>query len=147
MKCLLDTSVWLWSLTTLERLNDKARDLLSNGENEFYLSAASSSACCLTFAELSRWLPWPRTTTGGSSMGKGARCGSVCGAGGGIVGPKCCPATRKRASTLLPTPRVREFMDHLPLRFYTYCSTSSGPVKRQLGLDRRRGVSTDLSLA
>ena len=42
MKCLLDTSVWLWSLTTLERLNDKARDLLSNGENEFYLSAASS---------------------------------------------------------------------------------------------------------
>ena len=42
MKCLLDTSVWLWSLTTLERLNDKARDLLSNGEDEFYLSAASS---------------------------------------------------------------------------------------------------------
>jgi PIN domain nuclease of toxin-antitoxin system len=42
MKCLLDTSIWLWSLTTLERLNDKARDLLSSREDAFYLSAASS---------------------------------------------------------------------------------------------------------
>jgi len=42
MKCLLDTAVWLWSLTTWERLNEKARDLLSSGEDEFYLSAASS---------------------------------------------------------------------------------------------------------
>lgn len=42
MKCLLDTSIWLWSLTTWERLNEKARDLLSRGEHEFYLSAASS---------------------------------------------------------------------------------------------------------
>jgi PIN domain nuclease of toxin-antitoxin system len=42
MKCLLDTPIWLWSLTTSERLNDKARDLLSSGEDEFYLSAASS---------------------------------------------------------------------------------------------------------
>jgi PIN domain nuclease of toxin-antitoxin system len=42
MKCLLDTSIWLWSLTTWERLNERARDLLSKGEDEFYLSAASS---------------------------------------------------------------------------------------------------------
>jgi PIN domain nuclease of toxin-antitoxin system len=42
MKCLLDTSIWLWSLTTWERCNEKARDLLASGEDEFYLSAASS---------------------------------------------------------------------------------------------------------
>jgi PIN domain nuclease of toxin-antitoxin system len=42
MKCLLDTSVWLWSLTTWERINEKARGVLSSGRNELYLSAASS---------------------------------------------------------------------------------------------------------
>ena len=42
MKCLLDTSVWLWSLTTWERINEEARGVLSSGRNELYLSAASS---------------------------------------------------------------------------------------------------------
>ena len=42
MKYLLDTSVWLWSLTASERLNQKSRHLLSSGSEDLYLSAASS---------------------------------------------------------------------------------------------------------
>lgn len=42
MKYLLDTSVWLWSLTASERINAKGRQLLVNGGEELYLSAASS---------------------------------------------------------------------------------------------------------
>jgi PIN domain nuclease of toxin-antitoxin system len=42
MKYLLDTSVWLWSLTASERINKKARQLLASGGEELYLSAASS---------------------------------------------------------------------------------------------------------
>jgi len=42
MKYLLDTSVWLWSLTASERINKKARQLLASGREELYLSAASS---------------------------------------------------------------------------------------------------------
>jgi PIN domain nuclease of toxin-antitoxin system len=42
MKYLLDTSVWLWSLTASERINKKARQLLASGQEELYLSAASS---------------------------------------------------------------------------------------------------------
>lgn len=42
MKYLLDTSVWLWSLTASERLNKKGRELLASGREELYLSAASS---------------------------------------------------------------------------------------------------------
>ena len=42
MKILLDTSSWLWSLTDPERLNKRARDILSNRSHTLYLSAASS---------------------------------------------------------------------------------------------------------
>ena len=42
MKYLLDTSVWLWSLTASERINKKGRQLLVSGREELYLSAASS---------------------------------------------------------------------------------------------------------
>jgi PIN domain nuclease of toxin-antitoxin system len=42
MKYLLDTSVWLWSLTASERINKKGRELLASGTEEVYLSAASS---------------------------------------------------------------------------------------------------------
>ncbi len=42
MKYLLDTSVWLWSLTASERINKKGRQLLASGREELYLSAASS---------------------------------------------------------------------------------------------------------
>src|SRR5579859_7294235 len=42
MKYLLDTSVWLWSLTASEKINPKGRRLLASGSAELYLSAASS---------------------------------------------------------------------------------------------------------
>jgi len=42
MKYLLDTEVWLWTLTDPERIDLGARRLISGGEEELYLSAASS---------------------------------------------------------------------------------------------------------
>jgi PIN domain nuclease of toxin-antitoxin system len=42
MKYLLDTSVWLWSLTASQKINPRGRRLLASGKAELYLSAASS---------------------------------------------------------------------------------------------------------
>jgi PIN domain nuclease of toxin-antitoxin system len=42
VKYLLDTEVWLWSLSEPDRLNTKTRRLLADGTQEIYLSAASS---------------------------------------------------------------------------------------------------------
>ncbi len=42
MKYLLDTVAWLWSVHADERLGDGAREILANGKEEIYLSAASS---------------------------------------------------------------------------------------------------------
>ena len=42
MKYLLDTSVWLWSVGSVDRLNKQGRDLLADGKQELYLSAAST---------------------------------------------------------------------------------------------------------
>lgn len=39
---LLDTGVFLLSFTAPERLNNEAREILENAENDLYLSAASS---------------------------------------------------------------------------------------------------------
>lgn len=41
MNLLLDTQVWLWSLTSPERLPASVRDLVSNAANTVHLSAAS----------------------------------------------------------------------------------------------------------
>lgn len=38
---LLDTHIWLWINTDLERLRSDIRDLLANRDNELYLSVAS----------------------------------------------------------------------------------------------------------
>ena len=42
MKYLLDTSVFLWALAAVEKLNPKAQELLSNTREELFLSAASA---------------------------------------------------------------------------------------------------------
>ena len=42
MKYLLDTEVWLWSLSEPERLNAETRHLLARSGEELFLSAASS---------------------------------------------------------------------------------------------------------
>jgi len=42
MKYLLDTVTWIWSIGPLERINRQAQEILENGEEEIYLSAATS---------------------------------------------------------------------------------------------------------
>jgi PIN domain nuclease of toxin-antitoxin system len=42
MKYLLDTVAWLWSVHADEKLSQNAHDLLENGKEDVYLSAASS---------------------------------------------------------------------------------------------------------
>ena len=42
MKYLLDSVVWLWSISSPERINPRAREILENGKEEIYFSAASS---------------------------------------------------------------------------------------------------------
>jgi PIN domain nuclease of toxin-antitoxin system len=41
MRFLADTVVWLWSIGRVERLNQGARDVLTNPNHEIYFSAAS----------------------------------------------------------------------------------------------------------
>ncbi len=42
MNLLLDTHVWLWSVSEPERLGPETSKLLQNSDNEVYLSAVSS---------------------------------------------------------------------------------------------------------
>lgn len=42
MKYLLDTVVWLWSVSSVERIGDQGREILADGKSEIYLSCASS---------------------------------------------------------------------------------------------------------
>ncbi len=42
MKFLLDTHIWLWSLTTPERLSESVRNMVEDTDNMLLLSAASS---------------------------------------------------------------------------------------------------------
>jgi PIN domain nuclease of toxin-antitoxin system len=42
MKYLLDTMVWLWSVGPTDKIGSAALEILANGEEEIYLSAASS---------------------------------------------------------------------------------------------------------
>lgn len=41
MKCLLDTHAFLWWITDSDRLSPRARQLIGDGENEIFFSAAS----------------------------------------------------------------------------------------------------------
>ncbi len=50
MKCLLDTSVFLWSLAAEHKLNPRAKDFLTSPSAELYLSAASSWEIAIKFA-------------------------------------------------------------------------------------------------
>jgi PIN domain nuclease of toxin-antitoxin system len=57
MKCLLDTSVFLWGLAAEHKLNLRAKDLLTSSSAELYLSAASSWEIAIKFALGSLPLP------------------------------------------------------------------------------------------
>lgn len=39
MNYLLDTMIWLWSVDSVEKLNQACRDILENGREEIYFSA------------------------------------------------------------------------------------------------------------
>ena len=59
MRYLLDTSVFLWSLSEKQKLNKQAVDLLSSSASELYLSPASSWEIAIKFALESLSLPKP----------------------------------------------------------------------------------------
>ena len=42
MKYLLDTVVWLWSIDPVEKLNKISREILADGREEIYFSAATA---------------------------------------------------------------------------------------------------------
>lgn len=50
MKLLLDTEIWLWSLTAPERMNDVARLALEDPSHDLFLSAASAWEVCIKAA-------------------------------------------------------------------------------------------------
>lgn len=60
MRFLLDTHVWLWMLTTPNRLGG-ARDTLSDGRNQLLLSAASTWEIAIKHASGRLALPDPPT--------------------------------------------------------------------------------------
>lgn len=65
MNLLIDTHCWLWSRAEPERLNDRARELLTAAEHNLYFSAASSWEIAIKVAvgrlqfpeDLSSYLP------------------------------------------------------------------------------------------
>ena len=62
MKYLLDTSIWLWSVGSVENINPVGRELLADGKQEFYLSAASSWEIGIKAASGKLQLPGPPVT-------------------------------------------------------------------------------------
>ncbi len=62
MKYLLDTSIWLWSVGSVEKINRAGRELLADGKQEFYLSAASSWEISIKTSSGKLQLPRPPTS-------------------------------------------------------------------------------------
>lgn len=42
MRYLLDSMIWLWSIDSVEKINQGCREVLGNGQQEIYFSAASA---------------------------------------------------------------------------------------------------------
>jgi PIN domain nuclease of toxin-antitoxin system len=42
VKYLLDAVTWLWSIDSVEKINDRSREILENGQEEIYFSAATA---------------------------------------------------------------------------------------------------------
>lgn len=59
MRYLLDTSVFLWGLWSLEKMNEGARQILTGGSKELYLSAASAWEIAIKSASGKLNLPGP----------------------------------------------------------------------------------------
>jgi PIN domain nuclease of toxin-antitoxin system len=41
VKYLLDTHIWIWSVSKPEKLSDEVKDILGNDSNEFFISSIS----------------------------------------------------------------------------------------------------------
>ena len=50
MRLLLDTHCWLWWITTPEKLSSRVQELITDGGNEVFLSAASSWEIAIKYA-------------------------------------------------------------------------------------------------
>jgi PIN domain nuclease of toxin-antitoxin system len=79
MTYLLDTVIWLWSLDSVERINDRGLEILNNGQEAIYFSAATAwevsikaglgklklpappASCVSAFTEKQRLRPLPIT--------------------------------------------------------------------------------------
>jgi len=59
VKILLDTHCWLWWLTEPERLSQEVRNMLEDGSNEVFLSAASSWEIAIKYSLGKLHLPEP----------------------------------------------------------------------------------------
>ena len=59
MRYLLDTGVWLWSLLEPERLSRKAHEVITDLENQIFLSAATSWEIAIKSSKRKLNLPWP----------------------------------------------------------------------------------------
>jgi PIN domain nuclease of toxin-antitoxin system len=59
MKYLLDTPLWLWSLAEPERIHPRAHQLITEGREDLYLSAASSWETSIKAASGKLPLPEP----------------------------------------------------------------------------------------
>jgi PIN domain nuclease of toxin-antitoxin system len=59
MRYLLDTSVWLWSIGSVNKINQLGRELLADGKQELYLSAASSWEISIKASSGKLQLPGP----------------------------------------------------------------------------------------
>jgi PIN domain nuclease of toxin-antitoxin system len=59
MRYLLDTSIWLWSIGSKNKINQLGRDLLADGNQDFYLSAVSSWEISIKASSGKLTLPGP----------------------------------------------------------------------------------------
>ena len=62
MRILLDTHVWLWTVSAPERLSSHARALVEGHEHELYLSAASAWEIAIKYSQGKLRLPDPPAT-------------------------------------------------------------------------------------
>lgn len=60
MRILLDTHIVLWSLLNSPKLPDRARSLISNVNNEIYVSVISLWEVAIKHARIQKIFPFPR---------------------------------------------------------------------------------------
>jgi PIN domain nuclease of toxin-antitoxin system len=59
VNALLDTQIWLWSIVSPDRLNQRARQIITSSQNRLYFSAASAWEIAIKYAFGKLPLPEP----------------------------------------------------------------------------------------